>query len=252
MTIVLHEREYAEQLLESDSLGQHPSETLTRIAKLCIANGYSKSDTRKILERHIVKCLPDANMLLWNELIEKDIRFASKYPLVDIDYVPVYSNELKICDSLDGVQMRRLMFTLICLARYSNMVNSMNNNWVNRQEKDILNLANLEVSIKRRSLMFNALRDCGLIGFSHRVDNLNVNVKCLSDPEVDILTMRITDFRNLGYQYMCQSDVPSLRCSVCGATIPRKNNRQMYCRECAKEVNRMKAVSRYRKHCASL
>lgn len=252
MTIVLHEREYAERLLNEPELGNRPSEALTRIAKLCFANGCSKSETRKILEKFILRCIPDANILLWNELIDKNVRMASKYPLVDIDYVPVYRKELEICNSLDGVQMRRLMFTLICLSRYGNMINEMNNNWVNRQEKDILNLANLEVTVKRRSLMFGILRDLGLIGFSRRVDNLNVNVKCLSDEESDEPAVYITDFRNLGYQYMRCAGTPSLECSVCGAVIPKKNNRQLYCRECAKEVNRLKAASRYHKHYASL
>lgn len=252
MTIVLHEREYAEHLLNANDLGNHPSEVLTRIAKLYFADGYSKSDTRKMLETYVLRCIPDANILLWQDLIDKNMRAAGRYPLVELDYVPVYRKELEICNNLEGIQMRRLMFTLICLARYGNMVSVSNNNWVNRQEKDILNLANLEVTVKRRSLMFNTLRDIGLIGFSRRVDNLNVNVKCLSIDALDELAVQVTDFRNLGYQYMRSTGTPSLECSVCGAVIPRKNNRQLYCRECAKEVNRLKAVSRYRKHYASL
>jgi len=250
MMIVLHERDYAEQLLNSTDLGAHPTDTLIRIAKLCLSNGCPPNEVRKILEKHILKCEQGANLILWREIIERSIRFAKKYPFVELECIPIYKHELEICNGLEGVQTRRLMFTLICLARYGNMVNANNNNWVNRQEKDILALANLKVSVKRRSLMFNSLYTLGLIGYSRRVDNLNTSVKCLSD-ESDEVAMEITDFRNLGYQYMRATGIVSIECAMCGAVVPKKCNRQMYCAECADEVNRLKTNERYHKHYAS-
>ena len=252
MAIILHERQYAEHLLESSDMGAHPSDALTRIAKLCVADGRSNTETRQILEQHVIKCIPDANLTMWQDLIARCIRSAKRYPLIDIDWVPVYRGEMQICAGLDGVQTRRLMFTLICLARYGNMINDQNNNWVNRQESEILRLANLEVSVMRRSLMLNGLREAGLVGFSRRVDNLNINVRCLSDEKTDVEILRVTDFRNLGYQFMRYAGAPSLECSMCGAVIPKKNNRQLYCKDCAKEVNREHAASRYRRHSVSI
>lgn len=252
MAIILHERQYAEHLLESSDMGAHPSDALTRIAKLCAADGRGNAETRQILEQHVLKCIPDANLTMWQDLIARCIRSAKRYPLIDIDRVPVYRGEMQICAGLDGVQTRRLMFTLICLARYGNMINDQNNNWVNRQESEILRLANLEVSVMRRSLMLNSLREAGLIGFSRRVDNLNINVRCLSDEKTDVEALHISDFRNLGYQFMRYTGAPSLECSMCGAVIPKKNNRQLYCKDCAKEVNRERAASRYRRHSVSI
>lgn len=80
--------------------------------------------------------------------------------------------------STTGKPMKRLLFTLICLAKYSDLVNSNNGGWVNRTDKEIFRLANVVTPIRRQSLMLNDLREFGYIRFSRKVDNVNINVQC--------------------------------------------------------------------------
>ena len=41
---------------------------------------------------------------------------ALKYEAVDIDQIPITTSELDIIESMNGVQIERLAFTLLCLA----------------------------------------------------------------------------------------------------------------------------------------
>lgn len=243
MSIVLNERDFAIDALNRCSLDPKPLETLGRVAKYYSAEGYKKQEIRSLLEDFMLKCDPTINIVKWQDAIDRQIRAADKTTLIELDSIPVTKKELTVCDSLPGKQMRRLMFSLICLAKYSNAVSVKNDNWVNRQDKEIFKLANVVTSIKRQSLMLNDLREAGLVRFSRKVDNININVQCLDYDSEPLL--QISDFRNLGYQYMRYCGEPYFECSSCGVVIKRTSNVQKYCRDCAIDINRQRALDNY-------
>lgn len=249
MSIVLNEREFAESALETCTLGTKPLETLGRIARYYTADGYKRGEVCSLLEEFLLKCDPGINIVKWQNTIERQVKTANKVGLIEIDSIPITKKELSVCDGLSGTQMRRLMFTLICLAKYSNTVNPKNSGWVNRQDREIFKLANVVTPIKRQSLMLNDLRELGLVRFSRKVDNVNINVQCLDlcgDPE-----LLISDFRNLGYQYLRYCGEPYFECEACGLVIKRTNNSQRYCRDCGAEINRQKSRENWKRNTAS-
>lgn len=243
MSIVLNECEYVEKVLDECVLGPKPTETLSRIARYYFSvGGAKKSDIHTELENFMLRCDPTINLVKWQETLDKIIKGATKFPLIHIENVPITDKEMGICDSLEGVQSRRLLFTLICLAKYSNFVNEKNGGWVNRQDKEIFKLANVVTSIKRQSLMLNDFRSAGLIRFSRKVDNVNINVLCLDDDGAAVL--KINDFRNLGYQYMRFHGGAYIECEECGLVIKKRSNAQKYCHDCAADVNRQRTRNR--------
>lgn len=240
MEIVLNEKDFAKNAIQNCILGQKPGETLMRVAKYYYSEGYKKSEIAPMLESFMIKCDPTINTVKWGETIEGISKSAAKSKLIEIDGVPITKAELDLCDQIDGKQMKRLLFTLICLAKLHNMMNPDNNNWVNKEDKDIFKLANVVTSLKRQSLMLNDLRELGLIKFSRKVDNININVTCLDndgDPE-----LIISDYRNLGYQYLRYCGEPYFECQSCGLVIKKTSNSRKYCHDCAEEMNRKRAA----------
>lgn len=236
MSIVLDEAAYAENAIKNCVLGDKPVETLSRVARYYKSQDYTRAEIGRLLEAFMLKCDPTTNIVKWQETIDQQVKAVDKYPLIKIHDIPVTRKELDVCDALSGKQMRRLMFTLICLAKFSDVVNSKNNGWVNRQDREIFKLANVVTPIKRQSLMLNDLREAGLIRFSRKVDNVNINVVCI-DHNGDAV-LHIDDFRNLGYQYMRYCGEPYFECANCGLVVRRSNNSQRYCAECGVEVHR--------------
>lgn len=248
MSIVLNEREFAESALETCSLGQKPLETLGRIARYYAADGYKRGEICSLLEEFLLKCDPGINIVKWQNAIDQQVKYACKNGLIEIDSIPITQKELDVCESLSGTQMRRLMFTLICLAKFSNAVNAKNNGWVNRQDREIFKMANVVTPIKRQSLMLNDLRELGLIRFSRKVDNVNINVLCIDNGGDTVL--HVSDFRNLGYQYLRRCGEPYFECASCGVVIKKTNNSQKYCRECGAEINRQKSRENWKRNAA--
>lgn len=250
MSIVLNEHEWAKEMIDARKLGKKPFETLTRVTKYYLDKGYSKKDARKATEQFILHCDPSTALPKWAETLDYAMARALKYDAIQIDGINITSKEIEKIDSLPGKQMRRLAFTLLCLAKYWDAINPACDHWVNNKDSDIMRMANINTSIKRQSVMYYHLNEADMIQFSKRVDNTNVRVNFIEDSDV-ILT--ITDFRNLGYQYLKYHGEPYFECKNCGLTTkmnePYKGAKQKYCKECASEIatrQRINSVMRQR------
>ena len=257
MSIVLNEHYYAEQAIQTRSLGKKPSETLSRVARYYIdsCDSANKKTIRSKLDLFLLQCDSTASIPKWSKMLDFATDWAFKHEAIQIDSIIITKPEMDKIDSLDGKQIRRLAFVLLCLSKYWNIVNSQNDNWVNSKDNEIMAFANINTSIRRQCAMYATLRDTGLIQFSKKVDNTNVRVCFAEDGYV---AMTITDLRNLGYQYLKYHGEPYFECSNCGITTkitnPENKNsswKQKYCRDCAVEIKtkqNVNSVMRHRKH----
>lgn len=238
MSIVMNERVFAENAIRDFDLGLKPTETLGILAKYYRSLGYKKSDIRKNLETFLLQCDPGISIVRWSEVIDTQVKMSEKRPLIEVAGIPITEKELELCTALESTRLQRLLFTLICLAKFANMSKDGNNNWVNRQDKEIFGLANVAVPLKHQAFMLNDLREMGYIRFSRKVDNVNINVTCLTDDDPILM---VDDLRNLGNQFMMICGGPYFQCKSCGLVVRRGSNAQKYCRLCATEVNRKNA-----------
>lgn len=233
--IVLNEMEWAEGAIDSLTLGKKPYETIVRVAKYYKAKGYKKNDIRRKVEDFMIRCQPRLSLVKWENSITAAINAAEKYPPICLNGVAITDTEIRKIEELPSLLQQRVMFTLVCLAKYGNAINKNNGNWVNIEQKDIFALANVTLSSKRQSLMINDLWQAGYIGYSCLVDNTNLSVKILSDGDT---AMFIDDFRNLGNQYMRYHGGEYFECECCGVVLKVSNAKahQKYCKECAGAV----------------
>lgn len=237
MTIVLNEHEWAHEHILSRTLGDKPFETLSRVAKYYMDEGSSKQKARKQLDEFMLQCEPAVSLPKWADTLDNAVSRAMKYDAIKIDSIGITKQEMNIIDSLNGKQIRRLAFTLLCLAKYWDIINPSGNHWVNNKDSDIMRMANINTSIKRQSLMYHSLNEIGMVQFSKKVDNTNVRVCFITPGEI---VMNISDFRNLGYQYLRYHGEPYFECQNCGITTkinnPVHGTKQKYCKDCAIEV----------------
>lgn len=242
MNIILNEREWAQAAIAARSLGAKPADTLCRIARYYYqCEGFKRKETRNKLEDFVLQCDPDAVLVKWIDIIDRAVKQAGKYPIINIDGIDITDGELDVISKIDGKQTKRLAFTLLCVAKYWNAVRETNNSWVNTPDKDIMGMANIKTSIRRQGQMFHEMKDAGYIKFSNRVDSLNIQVLFIDNESP--VALRITDFRNLGNQYLLHCGEPYFQCTECGLTIKRNRNVHKYCPDCAAEMYIKKTVA---------
>ena len=249
MSIVLNEREWAMRALDSHNLGNKAYETLLRIAKYYYSEGYSKRQVREKIGEFLIRCQPTASLVAWSPTLEWVTNQAKNMKLIDIPYIPVNENEFNTIRGLKGKQAQRLAFTLLSISKFWDCLSPANDHWVNSPDNEIIRMANIKNSIRRQSLLFAQLRDAGMIRFSKKVDNLNVQVLFAEDGDP---VYKITDFRNLGYQYLKLIGEQYCECVNCGITFKDdrgtngnvvRGRKPIYCRECATEIHLKQTVN---------
>lgn len=248
MTIVLNENEWAQEMIASHSLGKKPYETLCRVARFYLDEGYKRGDVRKMLESFLMRCDQNASAALWMDSLDRAVASALKRKAVAIDYISVTEPEMSRIREESGAQAQRLAFTLLCLAKYYLALMPDANGWVWLDDRDIMKMANIKTSVRRQSALYRQLRDDGLIQFSKKVDNTNVCVLFMEPGEE---AMRISDMRSLGNQYMLRNGRTRYYiCEMCGevVSLPSATHKPVsntggrpnkYCSECVRALNHL-------------
>ena len=235
--IILNEKDWAKRAIDAHSLGPKPYDTIVRVAKYYKAEGYKNGELRRRVEDFMIRSDPRLSLVKWDNTITSALSVAEKYPMICISGVTITDTEMEKIGTLQSVLQQRLMFTLLCLAKYGNAVNPKNGGWVNIPQKDIFSLANIQLTTKRQSLMINDLWQTGMIGYSCLVDNINLQVKIMDDGETALF---VDDFRNLGYQYMRYIGGNYIECESCGLVIRQDAKHAgrpaKYCKECAESI----------------
>lgn len=252
MAIILNEYEWSERMIIDRRIGPKPAETLSRVAKYYFENRYSKREVRKLLDQFLIQCDPDASLVHWSDTLDKIVRNAAKYPPIQIDHIEITKGELEWIEKLEGKQLRKLGFTMLCVSKYWDIVSPNNNSWVNTGDREIFQMANVTIPGKQQDLMYGTLIREGYIRQSKKIDNLNVQM-LIPETDKESVGLYVRDFRNLGYQYMKYCGEDYFECENCGITVRSKGytpNRSLssgartkntgrkhkYCPSCAAEI----------------
>lgn len=223
-------------MIRTHSLGRKPYETFCRVAKYYIDKNYSKKDTRKQLDIFLLQYDASISLPKWSDTLDRAVNRALKYKAVTINFIEISKPEMERIDALDGKQIQKLAFTLLCLAKYWSLVNPNNDCWVNNKDSEIMKMANISTTIKKQSKLYYTLNKLGLIRFSKKIDNTNIRVNFIENGDP---VLSVANFTNLGYQYLKYKGEPYFECENCGTTVKLKKNgsgrKPKYCNACATE-----------------
>ena len=229
---MLNEVEYAEKLLSGDTKDKDPYSYLPILSKYYRQIlDYSPKKTIAALNDFMVNNYINYNPVRWCSFIESCVKRSKKLGLSKIQFVGVTQRELDVIQSTKNNTTAKVLFSLLCIAKYFNMRRESNNSWTNIASKDIFRMSNVSTTIEKQDLIINELYRSGLVGMSKKIDNLNTRVLCVDDG--DDFVLKISDFRNLGNEYMNWKQGGYFRCAECGAL--RKQNKygnRIYCNDC--------------------
>lgn len=235
--IILNEKKYIEDISKGDRSVDNMYYTLGLLARYYYQQ--DKSNTPAKLYPLLVEFLKSKkeNEFEWQNSLDRLIK-KRDVPLVNIEFVPITKVELDTIREIKNRRLEKLVFTLLCVAKLNNTVKPNNNNWVNRDVKEIFKLANVRDGVTQQYLSIADLKDLGLLKYSKKVDNINLCVNFI-DNESEI-ELEIDDFRDLGFQYLAYLGEDYIKCECCKKIVPvkSKTNKPKYCEECNKEIIR--------------
>ena len=245
MPVVLNEIKQAETILEKGEVGNKPTSTLFLLSKYYRQKlKLSEKKTSEKLNEFMNSNYKNYNPVLWEDIIEDISRKGKKYELRNVEHIGITQSELDIIESAKTKNHKKLLFTMLCFAKLYNITSPNNNNWINADIKEIFKTA--RVIVKHREdkfLLLNDLESNGYISFSSKNDNLNMKINFIDNTNNPILY--ITDFRELGYEYLNYiKNGTFTRCKVWDRLIRKASKNIQYCAEC-KEDKKLEKYIKY-------
>lgn len=251
MPVVLNEVKQAEHIIEKGEVGNKPTSTLFLLGKYYrVKENLDKEHTFNKLNEFMKNNYKNYNSALWEDIIEDISKKANKYPLREIGSIGITQQELDKISEINNLKYQKLLFTMLCYAKLYNLISENNNGWINADIKEIFRVA--RVSVKHRNdkfLYLNDLEQMGLISFSNKNDNLNIQINFVDMNGESILD--ISDFRELGYEYLKHiGNGKYIRCAECMCLVKKKSKHDYstkYCTKCSKKNESRNALARKRK-----
>ena len=233
----MNERRRAEDILSSVRETTNPIHNVYLLSRYYYAQGMRQKEVLEKIEDYL-RQFPFLVLPKWQRTVDKIVAKAKGKGLIEIEYVGITEKELAEIAKLRKESLKKLAFTLLCIAKYFNTIRPENNSWVNTPDKDVFRMADIRtLDCKRQQQLIRELYLLGLIGYSKVVDNVNLQVLFVDTETEPIL--RIYQFDDLGYQYLEYVGDPSIvHCKCCGKLIKKTSCRKDYCDECAVEARK--------------
>ena len=250
MSVVLNETKQAEYIIEKGEVGTKPTSTLFLLGKYYRQKeNLDKEQTVNKLNEFMAVNYKNYNSALWEEAIEDISKKANKYPLREITSIGITQSELDKIAELQNIKYEKLLFTMLCYAKLYNTISENNNGWVNTDIQELYRIARVTVKYRKDKFLFlNDIEKTELISFSNKNDNLNLKVNFFDMDGESVL--EISDFRELGYEYLNYiGDGSFVRCSECNRLVRKKSkcdHSTKYCNACAKIIKNEQNKSYYK------
>ena len=181
MELILNEHAFAQQAIACGTVGKKPAQTLGCISRYLCYEGYEKPQIEETLHRFMRENYANYHAVQWSAAIEHISSRADRRPLLQANQIEITQEELASIRALASQPLERLCFTLLCLAKYAQLINPANDGWVTQKWSAIFRMAHVQAGKERQAAMLHTLREKGLIAFSRGVDNLHICLLYTSD-----------------------------------------------------------------------
>lgn len=198
------------------------------------------------------KYIPNFKKEKFFKIINKSLKNALKkdQKLIDIDKIDIYKSEIDYINSLDiNYEYKKVLFTFLVQYKLNKKIyeykfdkpyNNLYFQGGKKKYNNIKKMSNIPVKMNINDEVINELSNSDLIEILHKgIIKLNYLKECLSEMN-DEVAISVLNFDNIGYYldyYNGNSKI--IKCENCNKLIKKTCNKTKYCKECAKEIERI-------------
>lgn len=231
--MVMNEKVEAERIIEGKSKGNNTSDIIRILAKYYTqVEKENNNKTYELIVDRLMKLFPCFDVYEWSEFIKKVIKNSKKYPIKEVDKVPVTQKEIDIIKSIPVKRLQKLAFTYLIVGKYNYLTNK--NGWVNVSYDAIMKMAGIHwTNNLQRSYDVHELYMMKLISTSKKIDNIKVKVEFIDTNGDEVLGIRT--FNKLGWFWSKYLKNEAKICKDCGEFFEAKGKsrrRKIRCDKC--------------------
>ena len=240
MTLILNEKKYAEDLI----LGKNDSVKGLR-GKVNLITRYnyhvkhlSSSDNYEHTVRWLNKHQDNFCECNYSKFIELSVKSAMKSPFYDIESLKITASEMNIVKSLDNIRQQKILFVLLCFAKFQRIAFGYTNGFVNLSIVELYKHARVSVPAGDRELILYEIAQKGYIRSPQKNDSTGLFITFISELEDSVvLEVDGRTSKELAYLYLSfiNDGVGYGKCQRCGCVIKKRKD-IIHCKECCEEL----------------
>lgn len=156
--------------------------------------------------------------------------------IVNIEYIPIYQEDIDFISSIEDIDYQKLLFSILCYVRYSQIKYNNDNLWCNYKLSLYFKSAGLKHNQKQQYILLRRLIELNLIKSSFKIDKLSFYALFMEQytPQKEIY--KVTSFDELGMTYLELIGEPIIECVTCHKKIKNpKNEEWVICNKCKRK-----------------
>ena len=198
--------------------------------------GLKEQDIEKEIISFCEKNIKDFNYVKSFDMLGRIVKgIRKREKLKEIGIMSIYKHEIDYINSLDlSLDHKKVIFTFLVLGKIQH--DFKDNYYLNNPFSELFKRANVS-SGKRYSI----LSDLNRLGIIRVGERLSIECKFIRDLQSDKNEdcMVVWDFEHIGWsyeQYLFPKKIIVCEGEDCRKIVKKNNNKQKYCKECAKKV----------------
>ena len=245
--MIINEYQYAKKIIEDKEIPKGVS--IKKLISYIARYFYNDNKDKKPIEfrKFIFEKMKQYNLdsgyyreSLYSNYVDtfckKLLRGKISYKLANPISVTLTKKEIDEIKKAATEKHQKLLFTMYVLAK----TRDQSNGWINYSLREIFQYANINVVRKEKILMLNDLKNWGLIETPVSYTKVAFKVKYHKETKKNPIVFNITDFNNIGNQYVVTIRDGWKMCECCGRLIKIKGRANKYCNKCATKIQYQK------------
>lgn len=197
---------------------------------------YSDDENYKSAVNWLYKNHLNFEEFVYSNLINDVIRRIHSNGFYKIDYIGISNTELDTIKNVNNIKCEKLLFVLLCMAKFQSCVYGFTDGLVNYSLNDLFKQARVTIKSSDREFILNDLLQTGLISIPKKNDTSCLIVNFIDNQE-PVLKLDEIDCKELAYSYLqWKNNGGYQHCEKCGRLF-RKNKNRKYCKECSEREN---------------
>lgn len=224
--LVINEVKEAERIIETNKFDKLSSAIALLVRYYIQIKEFKRDIVRDEIKKFLI--LNHQEYDYWEKSVNKMIKKAKKFPLCNIDEIPITQKEIDVIYQAGSEKKEKILFTFLVLGKLKWMKTG--KAWVNDTGASIFKRANTDTRTNERDYIIRDFKEAGFISYAQSPMNMSIHVDFIDDNEESILMIK--DLRELGYRWLQFKGQRYIECNECEILFKPTRMNNCYCKNC--------------------
>lgn len=224
--LVINEVKEAERIIETNKFDKLSSAVALLVRYYIQIKEFKSAIVKDEIKRFLT--LNHQEYDYWEKSVNKMIKKAKKFPLCQIDEIPITQKEIDVIYQAGSEKKEKILFTFLVLGKLKWMKTG--KAWVNDTGASTFKRANTDTRTNERDYIIRDFKEAGFISYAQSPMNMSIHIDFIDDNSNTVLI--VNDLRELGYRWLQFKGQRYIECGKCGILFKPSKMNNCYCKNC--------------------